>query len=109
MSTGSAVLRFFADDDGVDAGDFDRGRFCDGLSGGEGVFGSTAAFVTLLEALVRPFDVVEYDGAEKICFLALVLLPPAIVPNFSGRDGRYRRFNKLCDCTVLYLPHAYCR
>ena len=69
--------------DGVGAGDFDRERFCDGLDDCEGVFGSTAAFAALLEALVRPFGVVEYDGAGKICFLALVLLPPAIVPDLN--------------------------
>ena len=76
-------IRFFADDGGVATGDFDRGRFCDGLGCGEGVIGSAGAFAALLEALVRPFDVVEYDGRSLLYFFVLVLLPPAIVPNSS--------------------------
>ena len=59
------------------------GRFCDGLGCGEGVIGSAGAFAALLEALVRPFDVVEYDGRSLLYFFVLVLLPPAIVPNSS--------------------------
>ena len=82
-SIGAAAVRFFADDGGVATGDFDRGRFCDGLGCGEGVIGSAGAFAALLEALVRPFDVVEYDGRSLLYFFVLVLLPPAIVPNSS--------------------------
>ena len=62
------MVRFFADDEGVDAGNFDRGRFCDAFGCGEGVFGSAAAFAALLEALVRPFDVVEYLGTMDAHF-----------------------------------------
>ena len=49
----------FTDDDGVDAGDFDRVRFCGGLGCSEGVFGSSGAIAALQEALFRPFGVVE--------------------------------------------------
>ena len=103
------MVPFFADDDGVDEGNFDHGRFCDSLGWGEGVFGPAGAFDALLEAFVQPFDAVEYNGGFVLYSSVSFLLPPAIVPNFAGRNGRYRRFNKLCDCAGLYLSHAYCR
>lgn len=108
MSTGAAAVRLFADDDGVGAGDFDRERFCDGLDGGEGVSGSAAALAALLEALVRPFDVVEYDGAGPLYFLALVLLPPAIVPDFLRWFGCAWRIDIFFVGMELHLIRGYC-
>ena len=102
------MVRFFADDDGVDAGNFDRGRFCDAFGCGEGVFGSAAAFAALLEALVRPFDVVEYDGRSFLYFFVFVLLPPAIVQNFARWFGCKWRSDVICDCAELYLIRGYC-
>ena len=102
------MVRFFADDDGVDAGDFERRRFRIGLGGVEGVFGTAAAFAALLEALVRPFDVVEYDGAGPLYFLALGFLPPAIVPNSARWFGCAWRTDITCVGAERYLIRGYC-
>ena len=98
----------FTDDDGVDAGDFDRVRFCDGLGCGEAVFGSSGAFAALLKALTRPFGVVEYGGGLILYFLVLVLLPPAINPNSARWFGCKWRSDVTCDCAELYLIRGHC-
>ena len=102
------MVRFFDDDDGVDTGDFDRVRFCRGLGCGEGVFGLSGAFAALLEALVRPFDVVEYDGRSFLYFFVLFLVPPAIVQNFARRFGCKWRSDVTRDCAELYLIRGHC-
>lgn len=102
------MVNFFLDDDDVDAGDFGRARFCDGLGWGEGVFGSAGAFAALLEALVRPFDAVEYDGGCVLYFLVLVLLPPAIVQNFARWFGCKWRCDIICDYAEIHWIRGYC-
>ena len=103
LLTGAAVVLSFTDDDGVNAGDFDRVRFCDGLGYEEGVFGSSGAFAALLEALNRPFGVVEYDGGLILYFLVLVLLPLAINPNSARWFGCKWRSDVICDCAEVYV------
>ena len=103
LSIGAAVVRFFADEGGVATGDFGRGRFCDCLGCGEGVFGSAGAFAALLEALVRPFDFVEYDGRSDLYFFVLVLLRPGIVPNSARWFGCKWRSDVICDCAEVYV------
>lgn len=102
------MVPFFADDDGVDEGNFDHGRFCDSLGWGEGVYGPAGAFDALLEAFVRPFDAVEYDGGFVLYFFVSFLLPPAIVPNFAGRFGCKWRCDIICDCAELHWIRGYC-
>ena len=75
------MVPFFADDDGVDEGNFDHGRFCDSLGWGEGVYGPAGAFDALLEAFVRPFDAV---GRLRFILLRLVLVAPRHRAEFCG-------------------------
>ena len=80
-----------------------RGRFCDCLGCGEGVFGPAGAFAALLEALVRPFDFVEYDGRSDLCFFVLVLLRPEadrmrVVGELAGARELERREETTLRC-----------
>ena len=97
------MVRFFADEGGVATGDFGRGRFCDCLGCGEGVFGSAGAFAALLEALVRPFDFVEYDGRSDLYFFVLVLFPPAIAPKSARRFECKWRSDIIFVCAERYV------
>ena len=112
LGIGAASVLFFAADGGVFWGDVDRCRFFVLVARGVDVFGVAGgatdldAFRAFRSALVLRQ---EYDLLFTFRFLAGVVPGPAIVPNFVGRIGRYRRFNKLCDCAGLYLSHAYCR